>query len=43
VLTSAIVTVGIVGAYAAVLGVFLAIAALSLRWSRSDTTQGVRA
>jgi uncharacterized membrane protein HdeD (DUF308 family) len=33
-LTGVVIVVGVLGAYAAVLGVYLAIAALSLRWSR---------
>jgi uncharacterized membrane protein HdeD (DUF308 family) len=38
-LTGTIVVVGVIGAYAAVLGVYLVIAALSLRWSRSTTPE----
>ena len=37
-LTGTIVVVGAIGAYAAVLGVYLVIAALSLRWTRSGST-----
>lgn len=41
-LTAAVVGVGIIGAYGAVLGVFLAIASLSLRWAaRASTTEAL--
>lgn len=41
-LTGTIVVVGVIGAYAAVLGVYLVIAALSLRWSRSTSPEVAR-
>ena len=36
-LTASIVVVGLLGAYWAIFGVYLVIAALSLKWSRTDT------
>ncbi|MDM4762323.1 hypothetical protein QT381_04800 [Galbitalea sp. SE-J8] len=38
-LTASVMVTGLVGAYAAILGVYLFIAALSLRWSRASTVE----